>query len=218
MTNRWCALVFIVGMSLFGWWTYTQLHTPVPLHSNEYAQVDLWVSPLQAVLIIPLVALGFYLITLRSLRGRPSDDHTQYVHRMSWLLLNLGIVFLCVVYGALLGRVLGWVVEVRRAVVLAFGLLTLVVGYYLPRAQASVRVGILTPWTLASRAVWEQTHRFAGWAFAVGGLLICIAAWLPKPFRRNVSMIGFMCTILAPVIYSYLVWRRDSRKPPPSSP
>lgn len=214
MTSKWCALVLIIGMSLFGWWAHSQLHTPVPVHSNEQAQVDLWVSPLVAVLVIPLVSLGLYLAVLIGRRTRPVDGHDQYLYHVSWLLLNLVVVFLSVVYGALLGRALWWITEVRRAVVFAFGLLTLVVGYYIPRARLNQGIGIRTPWTLVSPSVWEKTHRFGGWAFAIGGLLICLAAWLQKPYRRNLSMIGFICTILAPAIYSYVVWRRESRKPP----
>lgn len=214
MTNKWCALVFILGMALFGWWAYPHLRTPVPIHSNEQAQVDRWASPLEAVTVLPLITLGFYLLVLIVRRGQPTEPHDRYVSQISWLLLNLVVAFLGVVYGALLGRGLGWVTEVRRAVVLAFGLSILIIGYYLPRMQFTERMGIRTPWTLANQSVWEKTHRFGGWAFVLGGLLICIAAWLQKPFRRDLSMIGFMCAILAPVIYSYFVWRRDSRNTP----
>ncbi|TAM59004.1 MAG: SdpI family protein [Rhodanobacter sp.] len=31
-----------------------------------------------------------------------------------------------------------------------------------------------SPWTLASDAVWERTHRVAGWVFMVAGLLVVV--------------------------------------------
>jgi len=30
-------------------------------------------------------------------------------------------------------------------------------------------IGIKTPWTLASDAVWERAHRFGGWVFVAAG-------------------------------------------------
>lgn len=212
MTSRWFSVICILIMGLFGIWCLTRITTPVPLHSNENAVVDVWATPLQAILIPPLFAIGLYMAMLLGRRGHHETAHTQYVDQMAWLALNMTLAVLCVLYIAILGRSLGWVTEVRRAVVFAFGMATFIAGYYLPRAQAHEWVGIRTPWTLKHPQIWDKTHQAARWTFIMGGIMICSAAWLQKPYRRNLAMIGFVCAVLVPVVYSYLLWRRDFRQ------
>ena len=43
-------------------------------------------------------------------------------------------------------------------------------GNYLPRIRSNWWIGIRTPWTLESEAVWRETHRLAGWTFVGAGL------------------------------------------------
>jgi uncharacterized membrane protein len=212
MTGRWFGLIVIIGMSLFALWVFPDIQTMVPLHSNDEAVVDLQAHPFTAIFLPPLFALGLYLIILANRPGQYMTAHEEYVERITWLALNMTLGVLCVMYIALLGRSLGWVTEVRRSVVLAFGLATIILGYYLPKARSYEWIGIRTPWTLTSRRIWNKTHQFGRWIFFIGGMMICIAAWLPKPHRRNLSMIGFICTIVIPVFYSYLIWRREFRR------
>ena len=211
MTGRWFGFIIITGMCLFALWAFPHIQTPVPLHSNERAAVDLWASPFEAILLPPMFTLILYLIMFANRPGQYLTAHEQYINRMAWLVLNMVVGMLCVMYIALLGRSLGWVTEVRRAVVLAFGLGMVFLSYYLPRAKTYEWTGIRTPWTLASQVIWQKTHQLGQWTFLLGGVLICIAAWLPKPLRRDLSMIGFMFAVVVPIIYSYIIWRREFR-------
>lgn len=49
-----------------------------------------------------------------------------------------------------------------RFVIILLGLLFLLVGNYLPKCRQNYTVGIKVPWTLASEANWDATHRMAG--------------------------------------------------------
>jgi uncharacterized membrane protein len=68
-------------------------------------------------------------------------------------------------------------------------------------------VGICTPWTLANDVVWERTHRFAGRVFVVGGVLILWLA-ITSPEQSVASLTILAMTILAPIVYSFVVWLR----------
>ena len=211
MTTRWMGLLLIGGIVLFGVWIAPRIQTPVPLHSNDMAQVDLWATPVEALVTIPGCALGLFLIALILRRGQHTDAHAQYLDRIAWLVFNLMIAMLGVMFVALLGRADGWVTEVRRAVVFAFGLALMVMSYYLPYAQSKEWVGIRTPWTLADERIWGKTHLVGRWMFLWGGIMICCAAWLSKPYRRDLSMAGFMIAVIVPIIASYCFWRREYR-------
>ena len=64
MTSRWFGLVIIACMSLFALWAFPSIQTPVPIHSNEMAQVDLWASPFESVILPPVLGLIFYSFML----------------------------------------------------------------------------------------------------------------------------------------------------------
>ena len=214
MTGRWFGLLIIAVMCLFALWVFPTIQTPVPMHSNDIAQVDLWAPPFEAILLPPLLAVLFYLIILAKRPTRYMTAHEEYVDEISWLTLNIGLSMLCVIYIALLGRSLGWVSEVRRSVILAFGLTVIIIGYYLPYARSHEWFGIRTPWALANSVIWNKTHLIGRWSFLLGGLLISIAAWLQKPVRRDLSMLGFILAWTIPVAYSYVEWRRSYSNAP----
>lgn len=215
MTGPRFGLVFLAVMYLFGYWVFPYVQTPVPLHSTDDALVDLWATPFEAVVFPPVLASLLFLIQLVHQRSQSMNQHEQFIDHLAWLLTNLAIGLLCVSYLAILFRYLGWLTEVRRAALLAGGLAFISIACYLPRTKQEEWIGLRTPWTLASTVVWKKTHQFAQWTFILGGLLICLSAWLSKSNRQLVSMIGFLCATLTPVVYSYLAWRSESRDASP---
>lgn len=212
MRDKWIGLALILIMYLFGYWAFPYVQTSVPLHSNEQAQVDFEASPFEAIVFPPVLASLLFLIMLVHRRSQTANQHDIYIDHMAWLMLNLTIAIICVMYFAVLGRYFDWITEVRRAVIFSFGLACIIVGYYLPYAKREEWIGIRTPWTQHSDAVWQKTHDFGRWSFIAGGLLILIAAWMPKPDRRILAMLGFLLAVLLPAFYSYFIWRQTSRK------
>jgi uncharacterized membrane protein len=67
-------------------------------------------------------------------------------------------------------------------------------------------VGIRTPWTLASDAVWERTHRLAGWLFMLGGLVAIVATLAGASFW--IAIAAILAAGLIPCIYSLVIYRR----------
>jgi uncharacterized membrane protein len=94
----------------------------------------------------------------------------------------------------------------RSRVTAGAGVLLAVVGNYLGKVTRSF-MGICTPWTLANDVVWERTHRFAGRVFVAGGVIIFWLA-ITSPEQTVASLTILAITILAPIIYSFVVWLR----------
>ncbi|HIG45258.1 MAG TPA: SdpI family protein [candidate division Zixibacteria bacterium] len=211
MRDRWIGLVLIIIMYMFGYWAFPQVRSSVPLHSNEQAQVDFEATPFEAIVFPPILASLLFLIMLVDRRSQVQNQHDQYIDNMAWLLVNLTIAIICVMYFAVLGRYFDWITEVRLAVIFSFGFACIVIGYYLPFTKREEWIGIRTPWTQQSDVVWQRTHEFARWTFIAGGILISIAAWFPKPDRRYLAMFGFLIAALLPTFYSYVIWRRTKK-------
>ena len=94
----------------------------------------------------------------------------------------------------------------RSRVTAGAGVLLAVVGNYLGKVTRSL-MGICTPWTLANDIVWKRTHRFAGRVFVAGGVIIFWLA-LTSPGQSVASLTILAVTILAPIVYSFIVWLR----------
>lgn len=87
-------------------------------------------------------------------------------------------------------------------------------GNYLPRVKPNYTFGIRTPWTLASEDNWRRTHRFAGPVFVVAGAVMLVAAVLSTVVPDVSFWAGMAAVLVATLVvgvYSFLVWRRESR-------
>jgi uncharacterized membrane protein len=108
-----------------------------------------------------------------------------------------------------LGRALGWPIDITSAMLLGVGAMFMVIGNVLPRTRSNWWIGIRTPWTMESESVWRATHRLAGKTFMIGGAITIIGALLPADIRPWVAMGALGIGGFIPVVYSYLVWRRE---------
>src|SRR3981081_2785044 len=72
--------------------------------------------------------------------------------------------------------------DMNRVLRGVYRLLIVVLGNVMPKLPRNGVVGIRTPWTLSDPAVWERTHRLAGYLFMAAGLVIL--ATLPATSER----------------------------------
>ena len=58
---------------------------------------------------------------------------------------------------------------------LTFGLLGfvfMIIGNYMPKTRQNSFLGIKTPRTLSDERIWDKTHRFAGFVWTIGGIVL----------------------------------------------
>jgi uncharacterized membrane protein len=83
-------------------------------------------------------------------------------------------------------------------------------GNVLGKVRRNFYVGVRTPWTLASDAVWEGTHRLAAWLFVVAGVGGFVLMMLGVPFWYCFG--AAIALILLPVPYSLYLYKRLERE------
>jgi uncharacterized membrane protein len=100
----------------------------------------------------------------------------------------------------------------------AIGVMILVIGNQLGKSRSMYLVGIRTPWTLASEEVWVRTHRLGGKLMVVAGLAMIGAALLPLPagLLWTIPAVAIAIAAAVPIVYSYLLWRREQAAGQPS--
>ena len=92
------------------------------------------------------------------------------------------------------------------------GVLFVVLGNYFKTIKANYFIGIRTPWTLENESIWKETHKLGGKVWFVGGLLIIICSLvLANDVNFKVFMGITIIIALIPVVYSYLLYRKEQK-------
>ncbi len=91
---------------------------------------------------------------------------------------------------------MGKQVPVVMIVTAMAGLAVAISGNYLPKCKRNYTIGIKLPWTLDNEENWNHTHRFSGFVWAIGGILIIIGAFLEIPY---LTIAVAACLIVMPV-------------------
>lgn len=187
---------------------FPRLPEAIPSHWNLAGEVDGWSPRMPGAFLLPLVALA---VSVGLPLLRRIDPRRENLERFGefWLLRNLTVLLLALIHAFSLASALGAAVDVTAAAVAGLGLFFVGMGNYLPRLRSNWWMGVRTPWTLSSDRVWQRTHRFAGRLMVGGGVALILAALLPSATRGWAvpPLVGSLA--LAPVVYSYLAWRRE---------
>jgi uncharacterized membrane protein len=214
MRKRWLGFVVAALAALLSVWAYPQLPPRIATHWNIAGQPNGYSSRAFAALLLPLMILGVALLFQVLPKLDPRRDNYAKFADTYWLLANSATVFLLAVHGVVIAHGLGRPVSVQRLMPIALGLLFVVVGTYLTRVEPNWFVGIRTPWTLSSEAVWRKTHRTAGRVFVVGGFAVIAESLLP-PLISGLAVAGTLLVLaVAPIVQSYVLWRREQHRHP----
>ena len=184
---------------------WNQLPDQMPSHWNAAGEIDGWCSKPFGVFGFPLFMLAIHWVCIIGTYADPKKNHhsEKVLQLIFWMIPIISVVMHAVVYAVSLGKE----VNVNLVVPALVGLILTIVGNYLPKCQQNYTIGIKIPWTLNSEENWNSTHRFAGRIWVVCGLIITFSGffggvWLLLP--------AMLLMILAPLVYSYLFYRRES--------
>lgn len=209
MRSRWFGLVVAALAAAVSIWAYPHLPETVATHWNLRGVPDGYSSRFWAVALMPLVMLG--LTGLFSVLPKLDPRRENYAKFLDsyWLIANAILVFMGVAHVLILANGLGYSVQVDRLLPLGVGLLFAFLGNYLTRIEPNWFIGIRTPWTLSSDAVWRKTHRTGGWLFVIGGIVIAAGAFAPRGAFVPLFVVTIVIVTLIPVVQSYVLWRRE---------
>lgn len=204
-----CLAFFVASVAVTAWY-WPALPDPMPVHWGVDGAPDSWMSRSWGALTTPvvmLVALGI------------GSGITRFDSRKENVAKNRPVTHLILTSIAAAGFGLHWLTLqaclspdqslVDKGVLGLLGLLLLVLGNALPQLRSNRFVGIRTPWTLESDKVWHVTHRVGGWTVALGGLVTLVAVFTTSGSTMVSTSLGaVLVSVLIPVVYSYLAWRR----------
>lgn len=198
--------IFIVIAVAVAVWLYPQLPARVPVHWDLQGNVNRWMSPFWAAVWLPLTVLGLVVLTwvLPVISPRKFEIKPFAKVYDGLMLVIQGAALVIGVCALLAGA--GYALPQQTITTLAVGVLLMVLGNYMGKLRKNFFIGIRTPWTLASDAVWERTHRMGGWAFMLGGLVLVIGSLVDGSEWPMIAALVIAAGI--PTVYSFVIYRR----------
>ncbi|WP_228236415.1 SdpI family protein [Allomuricauda sp. M10] len=192
-------------------YVWNQLPEQVPLHYNLKGEVDRYGDKSELIMIPILLPLLIYVIFL----AVPYIDPKKQIQKMGSKYDNLKLILtafmsglaLFIIYSTKNGSMGN-----PNIIFLICGVLFVVLGNYFKTIKANYFIGIRTPWTLESESIWKETHKLGGKVWFVGGLLIIICSLvLANEVNFKVFMGITIIIALIPVVYSYLLYRKEQK-------
>jgi uncharacterized membrane protein len=199
------ALFVLILLAAFVW---LSPHMParVPTHWDAQGQVNGYMSPLGAMLTPMIVIAVLALLTLLLPAISPRGFAITPFGSIFALIMLAVQAFVLVTALAVLLNAAGHSVQMPLISMLGIGALLMVTGNYLGKVRKNFFIGIRTPWTLASDAVWGRTHRIGGWLFMLAG---AVGIALALAGGSLVVLVAIVLSIaLALTVYSYIAYRR----------
>jgi uncharacterized membrane protein len=178
----------------------------VPIHWNAIGEVDGY-GPRGALLLLGpgmmslLTVMAVLLPRISPRRFEISTFESTYSY-----LSVVVVALVAYVYALVLLAVLHGGVSMHRAVPAGIFMLLILVGNPLGKVRRNFFMGIRTPWTLASEAVWYSTHRLAAKLMVASGLLGLLALWLGASHCVLLSLMIAWAPLAAG--YSLLLYKR----------
>ncbi len=211
-TTTIIVLITIAAATLAGLLLWNRLPDQIASHWNIHDQVDGYLPKFWGVFMLPLVALGMFVLFLAIPSIDPLKANIAQFREAFNLFIVLIVGFMLYLYGLTLAWSLGYDnFKMSGALLPAIGLLFIFIGLMMRQAKRNFFIGIRTPWTLSSDTVWNETHRIGAVLFMISGALAFIggffggmtAFWLM--FAPLVGSTAFL------LIYSYVLYRRETK-------
>ena len=212
--RRWFPIVFILASLGFSLAVYSRLPDPMPLHWGIDGRPDRFGSKLQGAFFAPAIMIAL-LAFMQWIPSRDPRAANIAKFRDTYdVIVGAMMAFLTVVHVVALGTSLGWDLNMSTTVLASVGILFVQLGNLLPRARSNFVLGIRTPWTLSSDAVWTRVHRVGGYAMVAAGLITVVAAFLQPTLSFAIALPSLLIAALVPLVYSYVLYMREQRDPP----
>ena len=195
--------ILIVLPVLAGIILWDRLPEQMATHWNAAGDIDGWTSKPFTVFGLPLILLAAqWLCVLGTLADPKKENHpVKVLHLVLWIIPVLSLVLGTITYATALGKA----VQVEVIMPILIGLILAIIGNYMPKCKQNYTIGIKIPWTLNSEENWNRTHRFAGWLWPFSGIVVMLTGFFGGFW---IFMIIVLLMVLAPILYSYLLFRK----------
>ena len=196
-------IAFVTGVVV-----YPHLPALVASHWNAAGDVNGYLGKFWGVFLLPIIMLGLLGLYLIIPKIDPLKANLKSFRNYYDGLWTLILAFMLYVFGLQLAWNLGARFDFGHALVPALAVLWYVTGVVLGKVKRNWFMGIRTPWTLSSDAVWDKTHAFGGKLFKIAAVISLLGIFFRGGLVIVMVIVPVLIVAVATVPYSYVVYRK----------
>lgn len=201
------ALTLLILFVLISLYFYRVLPQTVPCHFNADGIADNYSSKTNLILISISIAISTYFLLTFIPMIDPLKKKIESKYDSFLLFRDIVIAFILIILVfAYISAKNGYLSTEFFGI--AFGLMFIFLGNYLPRLPRNFFFGIRSPWTIASETVWVRTHRISGVWFVVAGILLIVLNLLKVKLHISLIVILIPTILYTAIIYPYFLYRK----------
>ncbi len=205
-------LVFVLASLVISYIYYPHLPEQIASHWNAQGEVDGYTSKFWGVLIGPLTLLGMLVLYWIVPKIDPLKENIDKFAGYFNIFIIILSLFLLTIHILMILWNVGTQVAIDMVAAAGIGIIMIVAGVLISNAKQNYSIGIRTPWTLANKQVWEDTHKLFGPIFSIVGILIVFGLVLFNNYLFIVAIVSIIGVAVASYIYSYLDYLRVNKQ------
>lgn len=197
---------FIIGIYL-----YSKMPERMASHWNIQGEVDGYITKFWGLFLIPFVSFVLYLFFVLIPRIDPLKNNIEKFRKYFDTFIVLLMSFLLYLYLLTIFWNLGFRFNFIQFLVPAFSILFFYTGVLIENSKRNWFVGIRTPWTLSSDAVWSKTHELGGKLFKIAALISLIGIVFEN-YAIYLIILPIFFVAIYTTVYSYFEYKKQIRK------
>ena len=195
---------------LLGLLLWNKLPDQLPTHFGVDGAADGWSGKGFAVFGLPLMMLFFHIVIFFATRlDKQNRGHNEKVMNLVGLIFPvMSIVNSVIIYTHAMD------LELNLSMLLfpMLGLLFIAVGNWMPKIKQNSTLGIKIKWTLYNEENWNKTHRVAGFAWVIGGVIFCLMGFVPEKALLFLLPLELILLAVVPMVYSWQLAKKQQRE------
>ncbi len=199
----------IAAMAATGVWALLHVNgnAAVPIHFDLSGTPNGFAPAWLALLLLPASGVLIWLLPMVLARIDPRGENVLRSGRAVDTIRLATTVVLALVQVMTVCAAMGIRIDTTHIVGIMVGGLFIAIGNVFGKLRWNYTIGIRTPWTLANERVWDQTHRFGGRVFVLGGAPVAGLSLLLPPGVMEPALTALIILIVAlPIVKSYALW------------
>jgi uncharacterized membrane protein len=209
--TEWLPVLLIIVSVVLSLYFYQHFPARVATHWDFQGQVNGYSSRAAAAGLWPVMMLALYLLFLVLPYLDPRREKYVEFAGVYHQFKNLMVIFIFILFLLTGLNGLGYTINMGLWIPVLMGALLAVIGLLLNKVKMNWFMGIRTPWTMSSEAVWNKTHQASGKVFLLSGLLIAATALVPAGSKIILFILALAVLVFALPVYSYLLYAKEKK-------
>ncbi len=189
---------------------YPKLPEKVASHWNSKGEVDGYTSKFFGLFFLPITLAGLDLLFAIIPRIDPLKENIEKFRKYYDGFVVLFSIYMVVIHLQVILWNIGIKVNPAVLIAIGMGILLFYIGILCENSKRNWFIGIRTPWTLSSDAVWEKTHRAGGKLFKIAGIISIVGAFFQK-YAIFFIIIPVVAVAIYVIVYSYIEYQKEKR-------